>query len=67
MIRRRLALFDLDNTLLTGDTDVLWCDFLIECGRLDGATFAAGAEPARAVVRGWGGNGNGCGSQSVSP
>ena len=39
--RPRLALFDLDNTLLTGDTDVLWCDFLIQRGRLDGATFAA--------------------------
>ena len=37
----RLALFDLDNTLLTGDTDVLWCDFLIACGRLDAAPFAA--------------------------
>ena len=41
MSARRLALFDLDNTLLTGDTDVLWCDFLIACGRLDGATFAS--------------------------
>ena len=41
MSLRRLALFDLDNTLLTGDTDVLWCDFLIACGRLDGETFAA--------------------------
>ena len=39
--KTRLALFDLDNTLLTGDTDVLWCDFLIACGRLDSATFAA--------------------------
>ena len=37
----RLALFDLDNTLLTGDTDVLWCDFLIAQGRLDAATFVA--------------------------
>lgn len=36
----KLALFDLDNTLLTGDTDVLWCDFLIAQGRLDRATFA---------------------------
>ena len=36
-----LALFDLDNTLLTGDTDVLWCEFLIQLGRLDAATFAA--------------------------
>ena len=41
MSERSLALFDLDNTLLTGDTDVLWCDFLIEHGRLDAATFAA--------------------------
>ncbi|MEP7157551.1 MAG: HAD family hydrolase [Betaproteobacteria bacterium] len=38
---KRLALFDLDNTLLTGDTDVLWCDFLIAEGRLDRAIFAA--------------------------
>ena len=36
----RLALFDLDNTLLTGDSDALWCDFLIARGRLDGRTFA---------------------------
>ena len=44
----RLALFDLDNTLLTGDTDVYWCDFLIRQGRLDGATFAqANAEMDR--------------------
>lgn len=39
--KTRLALFDLDNTLLTGDTDVLWCDFLIASGWLDSATFAA--------------------------
>jgi phosphoserine phosphatase len=25
----RLALFDLDHTLLSGDSDVLWCEFLI--------------------------------------
>jgi len=31
----RLALFDLDHTLLTGDSDVLWCEFLIEQGLLD--------------------------------
>lgn len=30
-----LALFDLDNTLLSGDTDVEWLDFLIERGVLD--------------------------------
>ena len=35
----RLALFDLDHTLLSGDSDVLWCDFLIDEGRLDRATF----------------------------
>ena len=37
----RLALFDLDGTLLDGDTDVLWCEFLIAEGVLDRATFAA--------------------------
>ena len=26
----RLALFDLDHTLLSGDSDLLWCDYLIE-------------------------------------
>jgi len=29
-----LALFDLDNTLLSGDTDVEWIDFLVEQGVL---------------------------------
>ena len=37
----RLTLFDLDHTLLDGDSDVLWCDFLIERGVLDRATFGA--------------------------
>lgn len=32
-----LALFDLDNTLLSGDTDVEWLDFLIARGVLDRA------------------------------
>ncbi|HSB23506.1 MAG TPA: HAD family hydrolase [Burkholderiaceae bacterium] len=31
----RLALFDLDHTLLSGDSDVLWCSFLIRHGLLD--------------------------------
>lgn len=35
----RLALFDLDHTLLTGDTDVLWCEFLMVRGVLDRGTF----------------------------
>ena len=35
----RLALFDLDHTLLSADSDVLWCDFLLSEGRL-GAMFA---------------------------
>jgi HAD superfamily hydrolase (TIGR01490 family) len=30
----RLALFDLDHTLLSADSDVLWCEFLIAQGRL---------------------------------
>ena len=37
-----LTLFDLDNTLLSGDSDVLWCDFLIEQGLLERESFAAG-------------------------
>jgi HAD superfamily hydrolase (TIGR01490 family) len=36
----RLALFDLDHTLLSGDSDRLWCDFLLEQGLLD-ETFRA--------------------------
>ncbi|WP_425260664.1 HAD family hydrolase [Rubrivivax sp. RP6-9] len=27
-----LAIFDLDHTLLSGDSDVLWCDFLVRQG-----------------------------------
>jgi HAD superfamily hydrolase (TIGR01490 family) len=37
----RLALFDLDGTLLAGDTDVLWCAFLVDQGILDRETFGA--------------------------
>jgi HAD superfamily hydrolase (TIGR01490 family) len=37
----RLALFDLDGTLLAGDTDVLWCEFLIDSRLLDRETFGA--------------------------
>ena len=36
----KLALFDLDHTLLAGDSDVLWCDFLQDRGVLDRAVFA---------------------------
>ena len=36
----KLAIFDLDHTLLSGDSDVLWCDFLMEQGLLDRAGFA---------------------------
>ncbi len=35
-----LALFDLDGTLLSGDTDQLWCEFLIEAGVLERDRFA---------------------------
>ncbi len=36
-----LALFDLDNTLLTGDSDFEWSQFLIERGVLDRELFEA--------------------------
>src|SRR5512138_961198 len=34
-----LTLFDLDHTLLDGDSDVLWCEFLMAQGELDRARF----------------------------
>lgn len=34
-----LTLFDLDHTLLDGDTDVLWCDFLLQRKAIDVARF----------------------------
>ena len=47
MTNDTLALFDLDHTLLSQDSDELWVDFLLERGKLDRATF----EPAnRALV-----------------
>jgi len=36
-----LAIFDLDNTLLGGDSDHLWGQFLCERGIVDATTFAA--------------------------
>ncbi len=35
----RLALFDLDNTLLAGDSDHLWGEFLAEHGLVDGEHY----------------------------
>jgi HAD superfamily hydrolase (TIGR01490 family) len=35
-----IALFDLDNTLIAGDSDYLWGCFLVEQGIVDGATYA---------------------------
>jgi HAD superfamily hydrolase (TIGR01490 family) len=37
----RLALFDLDNTLLTGDSDYEWGQFLVDRGVLDRETYEA--------------------------
>jgi len=37
----KLALFDLDNTLLNGDSDFEWAQFLIAQGVLDGEVHAA--------------------------
>ena len=37
----KLTVFDLDHTLLSGDSDVLWCDFLMARGVLDRENFAA--------------------------
>ncbi|MDQ5849638.1 MAG: HAD-IB family hydrolase [Pseudomonadota bacterium] len=42
-----LALFDLDNTLLSGDTDVEWLDFLVEQGVLPRSAQQENAEMDR--------------------
>ncbi|HZR36616.1 MAG TPA: HAD family hydrolase [Nevskia sp.] len=34
-----LAIFDLDHTLLDGDSDYLWGQFLVEQGKVDGAAY----------------------------
>ena len=36
---QRLTLFDLDNTLIAGDSDYGWAQFLIEAGALDAGTY----------------------------
>lgn len=41
MIPVKLALFDLDHTLLDGDSDSLWGRFLVREGVVDGAEYAA--------------------------
>jgi HAD superfamily hydrolase (TIGR01490 family) len=47
-LTRELVLFDLDHTLLDGDSDVEWLNFLIEEGAVDrAAEEAANAEMAR--------------------
>ena len=38
--RMKLTLFDLDHTLLDGDSDALWCEFLIAQGVLERDSFA---------------------------
>jgi HAD superfamily hydrolase (TIGR01490 family) len=40
-MKRKLVLFDLDNTLLESDSDYAWAQFLIEEGVLDGAHYKA--------------------------
>jgi HAD superfamily hydrolase (TIGR01490 family) len=38
-VARALTLFDLDHTLLDGDSDVLWCEFLMDRGVLERTLF----------------------------
>lgn len=48
----RLALFDLDHTLLSGDSDVLWCDFLIDQGLLEASFRERSAQMAARYAAG---------------
>jgi HAD superfamily hydrolase (TIGR01490 family) len=50
-VKPRLTLFDLDHTLLNGDSDVLWCDFLIQHGLLDKTGFGARNEAMASSYR----------------
>jgi len=40
----KLAIFDLDNTLIAGDSDCLWGEFLSEQGYVDSEAYQAGHE-----------------------
>jgi HAD superfamily hydrolase (TIGR01490 family) len=48
----RLALFDLDHTLLSGDSDMLWCDFLVDAGLLDASFRERNADMLRRYTAG---------------
>lgn len=48
----RLAIFDLDHTLLSGDSDVLWLEFLVDQGEADPALLAASRELAARYAAG---------------
>jgi HAD superfamily hydrolase (TIGR01490 family) len=39
-----LAIFDLDNTLIAGDSDYLWGQYLVELGVVDGPAYEAANE-----------------------
>jgi HAD superfamily hydrolase (TIGR01490 family) len=45
-LKMQLALFDLDHTLLSADSDVLWCEYLIDQGLLDAGLRERSAEMA---------------------
>jgi HAD superfamily hydrolase (TIGR01490 family) len=47
-----LALFDLDHTLLSGDSDRLWCDFLVELGLLGSGYAERNGQMAAAYTAG---------------
>ena len=48
----RLALFDLDHTLLSGDSDMLWCEFLIDEGLVDESFHDRNVEMLRRYTEG---------------
>lgn len=48
----QLAIFDLDGTLLPGDSDTLWCRFLLDQGEIDAAQAERCADVARRYASG---------------
>ena len=53
-MKRNLAIFDLDNTILNGDSDYSWINFLIEQGVVDKEEYVEDlyTQSARIVIKG---------------
>ena len=51
-MKRNLAIFDLDNTILNGDSDYSWINFLIQAGHVDKEEYEKLLKDANPILRG---------------